>query len=62
MTMATEIKKEIGLEIAEVLFLDIVGYSKLSVNEPVRAGRGTERECSFVRAAGRHRTKLNFAP
>jgi hypothetical protein len=26
-------KKEIGLEIAHVLFLDIVGYSKLSVNE-----------------------------
>jgi hypothetical protein len=33
MIMAAEIKKEIGLEIAEVLFLDIVGYSKLSVNE-----------------------------
>ena len=31
--MATEIKKEIELEIAHVLFLDIVGYSKLSVNE-----------------------------
>jgi len=26
-------KKEIELEIAHVLFLDIVGYSKLSVNE-----------------------------
>jgi len=33
MTMAAEIKKETGLEIAEALFLDIVGYSKLSVNE-----------------------------
>src|SRR5262250_39531 len=31
--MATELKKEIELEIAHVLFLDIVGYSKLSVNE-----------------------------
>ena len=31
--MAAEIKKEIQLEIAHVLFLDIVGYSKLSVNE-----------------------------
>ena len=31
--MAAEIKKEIELEIAHVLFLDIVGYSKLSVNE-----------------------------
>src|SRR5215831_19170001 len=31
--MASEIKKEIELEIAHVLFIDIVGYSKLSVNE-----------------------------
>src|SRR5512133_2860252 len=31
--MAAEIKKEIELEIAHVLFIDIVGYSKLSVNE-----------------------------
>src|SRR5438132_7501891 len=31
--MAAELKKEIQLEIAHVLFLDIVGYSKLSVNE-----------------------------
>src|SRR5256884_3875033 len=31
--MAAEVKKEIQLEIAHVLFLDIVGYSKLSVNE-----------------------------
>src|SRR5205823_13982939 len=31
--MSTEVKKEIELEIAHVLFLDIVGYSKLSVND-----------------------------
>src|SRR5436190_21824316 len=31
--MPAEVKKEIQLEIAHVLFLDIVGYSKLSVNE-----------------------------
>src|SRR5512133_1559617 len=31
--MPTEVKNEIELEIAHVLFLDIVGYSKLSVNE-----------------------------
>src|SRR5207249_6461392 len=31
--MAAELKKEIELEIAHVLFIDIVGYSKLSVNE-----------------------------
>ena len=27
--MSTEVKKEIGLEIGHVLFIDIVGYSKL---------------------------------
>src|SRR5260370_21409248 len=31
--MAAEVKKEIELEIAHVVFLDIVGSSKLSVNE-----------------------------
>src|SRR5437588_461944 len=31
--MSTEIKKEIALEIAVVLFIDIFGYSKLSINE-----------------------------
>src|SRR2546421_4613975 len=31
--MSAEIRKEIQLEIAHVLFIDIVGYSKLSVNE-----------------------------
>src|SRR5881398_2814650 len=31
--MSPEIKKEIELEIAHVLFIDIVGYSKLAVNE-----------------------------
>jgi len=30
--MSTEIKKEIQLEIAHVLFVDIVGYSTLSIN------------------------------
>src|SRR6059058_2002978 len=31
--MPAETKKEIGLEIAHVLFIDIVGYSKLSIND-----------------------------
>ncbi len=31
--MAAEVKKEIQLEIAHVLFIDIVGYSKLSIND-----------------------------
>ena len=31
--MAAEVKKPIELEIAHVLFIDIVGYSKLSINE-----------------------------
>src|SRR6266849_1642147 len=31
--MSTEVKKEIQLEIGHVLFIDIVGYSKLLINE-----------------------------
>jgi TolB-like protein/lipopolysaccharide biosynthesis regulator YciM len=31
--MSTEVRKEIQLEIAHVLFIDVVGYSKLSINE-----------------------------
>src|SRR5436853_2717172 len=31
--MSTEINKQIELEIAHVLFVDIVGYSKLSINQ-----------------------------
>src|SRR4029077_9598617 len=31
--MPADVKKEIQLEIAHVLFIDIVGYSKLSINE-----------------------------
>src|SRR5881397_2930860 len=31
--MSTEINKQIALEIAHVLFIDIVGYSKRSINE-----------------------------
>ena len=34
--MSTEVKKEIELEIAHVLFVDIVGYSKLLINEQRR--------------------------
>src|SRR6266576_718018 len=35
--MSAEVKKEIQLEIAHVLFMDIVGYSKLSINDHNRA-------------------------
>src|SRR4029079_131881 len=31
--MSVEIKREVQFEIAHVLFIDIVGYSKLSINE-----------------------------
>ncbi len=31
--MSAEVKKEIQLEIAHILFIDIVGYSKLSIND-----------------------------
>ena len=31
--MSAEVKKEMRLDIAHVLFMDIVGYSKLLINE-----------------------------
>jgi hypothetical protein len=31
--MSAQVKKEVQLEIAHVLFIDIVGYSKLSIND-----------------------------
>src|SRR5213076_3290945 len=31
--MSADVKKEIQLQIAHVLFIDIVGYSRLSINE-----------------------------
>jgi hypothetical protein len=37
--MSAEIEKEIQLEIAHVLFIDIVDYSKLSINEQPAAIR-----------------------
>jgi len=46
--MSAEIKKEILLEIAHVLFIDIVGYSKLSINEQHAAVEELNR---IVRAA-----------
>ena len=37
--MPTEVKKEIELEIAYVLFIDIVGYSKLVTSEQLAIAR-----------------------
>ncbi len=47
-----EAKKEIELEIAHVLFIDIVGYSKLSVNDQHAA---VEELNQIVRASGQFR-------
>ena len=43
MIMAADATKEIELEIGHVLFIDIVGYSKLSVNEQHAGGGGIKR-------------------
>ena len=57
--MSTEVKKEIELEIAYVLFIDIVGYSKLLIDQQHRLlellnklVRGTEQ---FRKAEANHR-------
>src|SRR5919204_1217120 len=47
--MSAEVKKEIQLEIAHVLFIDIVGYSKLSINEQ---GAAVDELNEVVRASG----------
>src|SRR5213595_2613690 len=47
--MPAEVKKEIQLEIAHVLFIDIVGYSRLSVNEQHSA---VEELNQIVRSSG----------
>src|SRR5438132_2808795 len=46
--MSTEVKKEIQLEIAHVLFIDVVGYSKLSINDQHAA---VDELNQFVRAS-----------
>jgi TolB-like protein/class 3 adenylate cyclase/Tfp pilus assembly protein PilF len=57
--VSTEVKKEIELEIAYVLFIDIVGYSKLLIDQQRRllellneVVRGTDQ---FRKAEGNHR-------
>src|SRR5260370_41792922 len=38
--MSAEVKKEIELEIAHLLLIDVVGYSKLMVNEQIELLQG----------------------
>jgi class 3 adenylate cyclase len=52
--MSAEIKKEIQLEIAHVLFIDIVGYSKLSIDEQ---GAAIDELNEVVRTSGRFQTE-----
>ena len=56
MIMAADATKEIELEIGHVLFIDIVGYSKLSVNEQHASGGGTKPDCSRFRAIPKSRS------
>ena len=57
--MAVEVKKEIELEIAHVLFIDIVGYSKLSINDQHAAVEELNR---IVRASEKFRTSRSREP
>src|SRR6202023_3345228 len=61
--MATEVKKEIQLEIAHVLFIDIVGYSKLLINEQseqIQKLKEIVRETEQVRIAEAERKLLRL--
>ena len=58
--MSVEIRKEIQFDIAHILFIDVVGYSKLSVNDQhaaveelnriVRAAEQVQRADSRIRS------------
>ena len=54
--MAAEVKKEIQLEIAHVSFVDIVGYSKLSVNEQHAQVEELNQIVRFVRTISQSRS------
>ena len=56
--MSTEVKKEIELEIAHVLFSDIVGYSKLLINEQRGIRDTLPRRSSATRRDLRWRTPM----
>ena len=47
--MPAEVKKEIRLEIAHILFIDTVGYSKLSINHQRAVVDELNQNCSRVR-------------
>ena len=49
--MSTEIKKEIALEIAHVLFIDILGYSKLSIKRARVAVQAGEKDLAIQQLA-----------
>ena len=49
--MADEQKTELSLEIAYVLFIDIVGYSKLLIDRASEAAPGAESDCPEHRGA-----------
>jgi hypothetical protein len=56
--MPAEIKKQIQFEIAHVLFVDIIGYPKLSINEQHAAGSQHAFYTSFAPA----RSNVRSAP
>ncbi len=61
--MSTELEPDLQLEIAHVLFVDIVGYSKLLINEQRESLRRTESESSETptRFASLKQRKSSFA-
>ena len=58
--MPAEVKKEIQLEIAHVLFIDIVGYSKLSINEQHAAVEELNQIVRAFRAISTSRSREPF--
>ena len=55
--MSSEIKKNrFQLEIGHVLFIDIVGYSKLSINDQHATVEEADPDCSRLRAMSTSRS------
>ena len=60
--MSAERSSDVKFEIGHVLFIDIVGYSKLSVNEQYARVAELNVIVRLFEQLGRHRIKLTFAP
>ena len=58
--MSTEVQKDIQLEIAYVLFIDIVGYSKRLITDQSEQLQKLKRSCREPNSSGGPKPKANY--